>query len=179
MKASFSTSNRTPINRDKYPYKVCSASLPRPKLKRLKSNSQNPKNSHPRPGPASAKNKETHINIDRDRVFGVMENTDLGHDRHHVNNRSRSSKDVTMTQNNYYNLYGSPIPSGEILLCCINNTIINIISTILSLLFQMSVILKFMKIFQVLSTIPIIPQPLYLRERTILDFHITSNLIHC
>ena len=138
MKASFSTSNRTPINRDKYPYKVCSASLPRPKLKRLKSNSQNPKNSHPRPGPASAKNKETHINIDRDRVFGVMENTDLGHDRHHVNNRSRSSKDVTMTQNNYYNLYGSPIPSGEILLCCINNTIINIISTILSLLFQMS-----------------------------------------
>ena len=84
-----------------------------------------------------------------------------------------------MTQNNYYNLYGSPIPSGEILLCCINNTIINIISTILSLLFQMSVILIFMKIFQVLSTIPIIPQPLYLRERTILDFRITSNLIHC
>ena len=132
--SSNSTNIRTPINRDKYPYKVCSASLPRPKLKRLKSTNNTTRNSHPRPAQPAAKNKETHINIDRDGVFGVLENTDLGHDQHHHHHvtRSRTSKDVNMTQNNYYNLYGSPLASGEIL-CCIIINIINIIITILSL----------------------------------------------
>jgi len=94
---------------DKYPYKVCSASLPRPKLKRLKSDRS-----------SSAKHKETYYKDDRERLFGLVEECDIGdgrdqsRDHGHMLMRTRSHLDMTMTQNNYYNLYGTPLSSGPL-----------------------------------------------------------------
>ena len=97
-------------NKDKYPYKVCSASLPRPKLKRL--------NDKPR----AAKYKETNYNNDKDRLFGVLEepeNDVIGDGRDHVTGcygpglmGTRSHLDMTLAHNNYYNLY-APHRPGE------------------------------------------------------------------
>ena len=69
---------------------------------------------------SSARHKETYYKDDRERLFGLVEESDTGdgrdqsRDHGHMLMRTRSHMDMTMTQNNYYNLYGTPLSSGDL-----------------------------------------------------------------